>query len=61
MCGVCWREVPRDLQRAVLNTWRTYQARLHYRTSDDAAYRAAWAEARMAYQEARDAAIGSIR
>jgi hypothetical protein len=49
MCLSCWREVPKELQRAVYRTFKAW-----------------WAdrgdpEKFVAYDEAKDAAIGSIR
>lgn len=62
MCAPCWSEVPRFLQREVLRTWRSYQAAHRAKkglgTPED---HARIREARTAYQEARDAAVGSIR
>lgn len=54
LCGPCWAEVPTHLQRDVYRTWRKYSA---FRGITPSERRAA----RIAYQEARDAAIGSIR
>lgn len=49
MCFPCWKEVPGDLQRAVYRTFKAWWA-----DRGDA-------EKLLAYDEARDAAIGSIR
>lgn len=54
MCGTCWREVPKHLQRDVLSTWRAY-SRAASRGADD------FPERREAYELARSAALGSIR
>lgn len=47
MCGACWREVPRHLQRDVHRTWRAF-------------CRAAGDEEFIAYEMAREAAIASV-
>lgn len=57
MCGPCWGEVPPHLKRDVLRTWRTYKAVPAGMSPETMDRRRA---ARMAYQEARDAAVGSI-
>lgn len=44
MCGPCWHQVPRDLQRDVVRTWKAY--------NDDPTDQA-W----FAYVEAREAAL----
>lgn len=54
MCGPCWGEVPRFLQREVLRTWRAYS---RFRGIAQPPERRL---AREAYQAARDAAIGSV-
>lgn len=54
LCGPCWSEVPKVLQREVYRTWRAYKAsnpRTHPR----------FPEKSREYRDARDAAIGSIR
>lgn len=62
MCGPCWAEVPRHLQNEVMRTWRAYgrahKARTGLGTPEQ---NDAIRKARVAYQEARDAALGSIR
>jgi len=58
MCRPCWLEVPRHLKRDVLRTWAKYR-RLPVAT--DVESHRVRREARLAYQAARDAAIGSIR
>lgn len=57
MCGTCWSEVPRELQRDVLSTWRKLSAERHRRPRD----MDTWGEALAAYESAKDAALGSIR
>jgi hypothetical protein len=55
MCLPCWREVPRDLQQAVNRSWARYRSMIgkQRRTGKLAALQD--------YQQARDAAIASIR
>ena len=54
MCFDCWREVPMDLKRAVRRTWRVYSGFTGLVQTDERR------SARVAYQAARDAAIGSV-
>lgn len=71
LCGACWAEVPKHLQRDVLRTWRAY-SRAHKKSvaemrdpdasaEERAAAIHSSALARQEYQDARDAALGSIR
>lgn len=53
MCPGCWREVPRELQRDVLSTWRAYSLAAR-RGADD------FRDRREAYEAARSAALASI-
>lgn len=57
MCGICWAEVPRHLQREVLRTWRSLSAARRAKPRD----LDVWGEALGAYESAKDAALGSIR
>jgi hypothetical protein len=54
MCGQCWGEVPKHIQREVLSTWRAY-GRAAGQGADD------FLERRAAYESARESALGSIR
>lgn len=56
MCGICWGEVPRELKTAVRDSWNAYQA-LAARAGIASRDRRA---ARLTYQQAADAAVGSI-
>ena len=54
MCGPCWAEVPRELQRDVYRTWRALQA------TRSRARQFGKTKALEDYQAARDAAIASV-
>jgi hypothetical protein len=54
-CLPCWREIPQHLQNEVLRTWRRYSRFTGLAQSPERR------QARLDYQEARDAALGSIR
>lgn len=49
MCGTCWREVPKHLQRDVNRTWREWRKDF------------GGAEAMHRYRAARDAALAAIK
>lgn len=53
MCGPCWSEVPGDLQRDVLRTWRAY-SRSAAAGADD------FPERGQAYEAARTAALEAV-
>lgn len=59
LCPPCWREVPRELQRDVLSTWRRYRRFAGFSAVPEA-QRSDKIAAREAYQAARDAAIASV-
>jgi hypothetical protein len=55
MCGPCWSEVPRHLQTEVYRTWNRYRSFTGLQQSAERT------GARLAYQTARDNALGAIR
>lgn len=55
MCGPCWAEVPRRLQREVLSTWAAHRKLMRGdRTLEQVR------ASRALYESAKDAAIASI-
>jgi hypothetical protein len=48
MCGPCWAEVPKHLQREVYRTWRNWRRNV------------ADGDAMRAYREASDAAVAAV-
>lgn len=48
MCAACWRKVPKELQQAVYRTWRAWRKDFGN------------AELMAAYEDASNAAVGSV-